>query len=127
MSKACGDIRVTPEHPVMLSRFVARRVPSRYKGGPNGGAATRRASEAHARDHSRTKAEGRRIRRDRARGDPRAAHCGRDSDFSVSAIQHSVRLDDGDIAHRRLPFRIEVYLRLQPLLLPVLAAAVHWA
>src|SRR5437660_11909096 len=112
MSKACGDIRVTPEHPVMLSRFVARRLPSRYKGGPNGGAATSRASEAHARDHSRTKTEGRRIRRNRARGDPRPAYRSRDPDIPVSAVQHPVRLDDGDIADRRLPVRVEIHLRL---------------
>src|SRR5205823_4152496 len=98
--------------------------PPRYKGGPKGGGATLRASEAHARDHSRTKAEGRRIRRNRTRGDPRPADRGRDPHLPVPAVQYPVRLDDGNAADRRLPVRVEVHIRLQPLLVPVLAAAV---
>ena len=79
----------------------------------------------HARDHHRRKAERRRIRRNGARGHPRPDHRGRHPHVPVSAVQHPVRLDDGDAADRRLSVRLEIHLRLQPLLVPVLAAAVH--
>src|SRR5262245_13487527 len=81
--------------------------------------------EANARVDSRTKAEGRRIRRNRARGGPRPHHRGRHPHLPVPAVQYSVRLDDGDTADRRLPVRVEIHLWLQPLLVPVLAADLH--
>ena len=65
------------------------------------------------------------FRRNRARGRPRPDHRGRDPDIPVSAVQHPVRLDDGDVADRRLSVRFQIHVRLQPLLVPVLAAAVH--
>ena len=48
----------------------------------------------------------------------------RDPHLPVPAVQHPVRLDDGDAADRRLPVRLEIHLRLQPLFAAVLAAAV---
>ena len=61
----------------------------------------------------------------RARDLSRADHRARHPDVPVPALQHPVGVDEGDAADRRLSFRLEIFLRLQPLLVPVLATAVR--
>ena len=108
-----------------MSALRCARRPQPLQGRPiRVGAPPDESPEANARVDSRAKAERRRIRRNRARGHPRPHHRGRDPHVPVPAVQHPVRLDDGDAADRRLPVRVEIHLRLQPLLVPVLAAAV---
>ena len=59
--------------------------------------------------------EGQRFWRDHQDRHPGAAARARRADLPVPALQHSVRLDEGDAAGRRLPVRLEIRLRLQPL------------
>ena len=70
-----------------------------------------------------TKTERRRHRRDGPRDLPCPDHRARHPHLSVSALQHPVRLDDPDASGRRLPVRLEIFLRLYPLFVAVLAAA----
>src|SRR5882724_9270874 len=44
--------------------------------------------------------------------------------FSIPAVSHSIRLDDGDAAGRRFAVRVEILLRLQPLFGAVFSAPV---
>ena len=70
-------------------------------------------------------------RRRRCRNSPRdyscADHRAGDPHLPVPAVQYSVRLDEGDAAGRRLPVRVEIHLRLQPIFVAVVAAAVFRA
>src|SRR5262245_55162203 len=90
-------------------------------------AAPRRAApkgrEADERD-SRSKEERGRYCRDRARDLSRPHYRARYPYLPVPALQYSIGLDEGDAARRRLPFRVEILLRLQPLFVAVLPAAV---
>src|SRR5215470_10642184 len=51
-------------------------------------------------------------------------HCTPHQHFSVSTVPHSIGLDGADAACRRLPFRLEIQLRLQPILVAILASPV---
>src|SRR5262249_58326990 len=89
------------------------------------GAWHQKDAEADERD-SRNKEKRGRYCRDRARDLSRPHHCARHPHLPVSALQYSIGLDESDAAGRRLSFRLEIFLRLQPLFIAVLAAAVFW-
>src|SRR5947208_2942841 len=90
-----------------------------------GGAWHQKDAEADERD-SRNKEKRGRYCRDRARDLSRSHHCARHPHLPVPALQYSIWLDESDTAGRRLSFRLEIFLRLQPLFIAVLAAAVFW-
>src|SRR5512135_3942339 len=83
----------------------------------------RAGQEADERD-IRNKTERRRHCRNNPRGFPRVDHRAGDPHLPVSALQHPVRLDEGDAAGRRLSVRVEIYLWLQPLLAAFVAARI---
>ena len=62
--------------------------------------------------------------RNHPRNFSRAGHRAGNPHLPVSALQYPVRLDEGDAAGRRLPVRVEIFLRLQPLLAAFFAAPV---
>src|SRR5581483_8154322 len=55
---------------------------------------------------------------------PCSADRARDPYIPLPALQHSVRLDEGDITGRRLSVRLEILLWIQPLLISAVAVAV---
>jgi len=46
--------------------------------------------------------------------------------FLFSAVQYSLRFDGGYASHRRLSVRVEIGVRIQPLLLPLRLDSVQW-
>ena len=70
------------------------------------------------------KAQRRRRRRIHPAPGPRRHHRAGHPHLPVPAVQHPVRLDEGDAAGRRLPVRVEILLRLQPLFAAAVAADV---
>src|SRR5260370_888086 len=83
----------------------------------------RNEREANERVH-RSKTERGRLCRDRAGHLPCADHSLRDPNIPVSALQHSLRVDEGYAARRRLSFRVQVFVRLYALFTTGIASAV---
>src|SRR5664280_338357 len=79
--------------------------------------------EADERD-IRNKTKRRRLCRNNPRYFPCAGHRAGDPHLPVSALQHPLRLDEGDAAGRRLSVRVEIFLWLQPFLAAFVAATV---
>src|SRR5262245_47043083 len=67
----------------------------------------------------RTKSQTGRACRDRQGGDPGAPHRAGDPHATVSAVQHTVRIDERHPAGRRLSVRLAIQLRLQPLFIAI--------
>src|SRR6185312_15511147 len=63
--------------------------------------------------------------RNSTRDHSRADHCIGHPDLPVPAVQYSVRLNEGDAAGRRLPFCLEIQLRLQQVFVAVVTATVR--
>src|SRR5665213_492297 len=57
-------------------------------------------------------------------GFPRLDHRAGDPHIFVSALQYSLRINEGDAFGWRLSVRVEIFLRLQPLLATFVAAAI---
>src|SRR5215471_20398266 len=72
----------------------------------------------------RTKTQRRRACRDRQSGGPGAPDRARDPLAAVSAIQHSVRIDERHPAGGRLSVRLAIQLWLQPLFIAIGTTAV---
>ena len=121
--RACGTAAERQQSVDQRSKYLMRGNTLRRSSiaSPRGPAATRPPGRCRQRDErpmsvtSGTKAERRRRRRNRPRDRPRADHRAGHPHLPVPAVQHSVRLDEGDAAGRRLPVRLEIFLRLQPL------------
>src|SRR5689334_21429576 len=90
-----------------------------------GGAWHQKDAEADERDCRNEEKRGRYCR-DRACDLSRPHHCTRHPHLPVPALQYSIGFDESDAASRRLSFCLEIFLRLQPLFIAVLAAAVLW-
>src|SRR6266851_5475881 len=65
-----------------------------------------------------------RLGRNRPRRDSCSVDRAGDPHLPVPALQHPLGIDEGNASGRRLPVRLEIFLRLQPLFDPAVAAAV---